>query len=198
MPDESDPLIGIDDTHTAPPIKGEDTRTVPFSALSSERRRASEAKRIADAAEARAKAAEEKAAALESQAAEWRKSHDAWTAHRTAESERSTKALAERLAALPEDVRADIEADIESGTPAAQVLRWIELAERMAGAKPAAQAETTKPASYPSGGRGPGSVPASDELSPEIKRWVESKRPDLAGVSPATVRKMYDKFSGAK
>jgi hypothetical protein len=191
---EDDPLIGIDDTHNAPPVKGEDTRTVPFSALSGERRRASEAKRAADAAEARAKAAEERAAALASEIETYKGSHEKWTAYQTAEAERSTKALAERLAALPEDVRADIEADIESGTPAAQVLRWIERAEKMAGTKPVAQAQT----GYPSGGRGPSGAPAQDELTPEEAAWVESSRPDLRGVAPAVVKKNFLKLGPKK
>lgn len=196
MPEGADPLIDVNEPTDPPPtIKGEDTRTVPFSALSAERRRVTEARKAAETAEARAKALEEAHAKLSADAETWRKSHEAWEAHRTAEGERATKALADRLANLPEDLRADIEAEIEDGMAPAQVLRWIERAEKMAG-----QAAPTAPdkQQQPVGGRSASGSPSPDELPPEVVEWVRTRRPDLAGVSPATVKKMFEKFGPKK
>lgn len=197
MVETADPLSDVIDAHDAPPVKGEDTRTVPLSALSAERRRATEARRAAEAEAARAKALEEAHAKLAADAEEWRKSHEAWTAHRAAESERATKALAERLAKLPDDVREDIEAEIEGGMQPAQVLRWIERSEKMAGTTAQADAAQAKP-TQPVGGRSASGAPSADELSPEVAEWVRTVRPDLASVSAAVVRKMFDKIGPKK
>lgn len=196
MVETTDPLSDVIDTHDAPPVKGEDTRTVPFSALSAERRRATEARRAAEAEAARAKALEEAHAKLAADAEAWRKGHEAWIAHQAAESERATKALADRLAGLPDDLRADIEAEIEGGMQPAQVLRWIERAEKMAGST-AQQAADTKP-TQPVGGRSASGAPSADELSPEVAEWVRTIRPDLASVSAAVVKKMFDKIGPKK
>lgn len=197
MVETTDPLSDVTDTHETTPVKGEDTRTVPLSALSAERRKATEARKAAEAAEARAKALEEAHAKLIADAEAWKKGHEAWTSHQTAESERATKALADRLANLPDDVREEIEAEIEDGMGAAKVLRWIERAEKLAGIKPADETRQEKP-KQPVGGRGAAASPSPDELPPAVKEWVETRRPDLAGRAPAVIRKMYDSFSGAK
>lgn len=197
MVDDVDPISDDAGTHDAPPVKGEDTRTVPFSALSAERRRVTEARRAAEAEAARAKALEEAHAKLTADAEMWRKSHEAWTAHQAAEAERATKALADRLAKLADDVREDIEAEIKSGMQPAQVLRWIERAEKMAASKAADTSAETKP-TQPIGGRSAAGAPSADELSPEIAEWVRTVRPDLASVSAGVVRKMFERIGPKK
>lgn len=55
------------------------------------------------------------------------------------------------------------------------------------------------PVQYPAGVQSPANAAAPDELTPAERSWVETARPDLAAVAPATVRKMFNAFAkGAK
>jgi hypothetical protein len=181
---EGDPDSLIDVTDPPPDVKGEDTRTVPLSVLQVERRKA------ATAAKALAEA-QAKAAALEKERDEYRSGHEAWSKHSAAEKARTAEALSKRIASLPDDMRAEIESDIADGMSEAQILRGLDRAERLS--KLTAPAVEEKP-THPIGGRSAGGAPAADELTPEIKAWVETQRPDLRGVSPDVVRKMHQKL----
>lgn len=177
----------------AVPVQGTDTRTVPLTELQRERQRAAQAKKAAEAAEARAKAAEERAAALAGEVETYKGSHEKWTAAEKAAAEKTSKALADRLATLPDTVRAEIEAEIKDGLSAAQALRWIDRAEALAG-KPAAQAETAKPEGHPAGGRAATGTPAPDELTPEQLAWAKRRNLPAGQMNRATVEVLMKAF----
>lgn len=195
MPDDApDPLIDAPDTHEDPPVQGKDTRVVPFRELERERRIRRDAAKAAADAKTEAEALRARLAETEKERDGYKSSHDAWTKAQEEAKTKATETIATRLAALPDDIRSDLETEIDGMEPAA-ALRWLDRLDKVRGAAPAT--EPAKP-QHPTGGRSASGAPAADELSPEIKKWVETRRPDLAGVNPATVRKMYEKFSGAK
>jgi hypothetical protein len=196
MPEgDPDSLIDVPDTHEDPPVQGKDTRVVPFRELERERRIRRDAAKAAADAKTEADALRARLAEIEADRDKFKTGHDAWTKAQDEARNKATETIAARLALLPEDLRAELETEIEGGMDPAAALRQLDRLDKVRGATPAA--EPAKP-QHPTGGRAATGTPAADDLSPEIKKWVEARRPDLIGVNPATVRKMYDKFSGAK
>ena len=197
MPETADQLLDVTDTHAdTPPITGADSRMIPFRELEKERRQRREAARLAETTRAEADQIKARLAEIEKERDTYKASHDAWTKAQDEARTKATETMAARLAALPDDIRDELEAEIEGGMDPQAAIRWLDRLDKVRGTTPTAAADPVKPV-HPVGGRGAQGAPAPDELTPEMKAWVERRRPDLIGVSPATVRKMYAKFSGA-
>jgi len=112
----------------------------------------------------------------------------AWQAHTAAEVKRAEEANAARIAGLTDAQRGALE-----GLSPTQVAKLLDVMAP-AGNAPATQPAPVKPATYPAGGAAPSGLPSGEELTPAERAWVESERPDLRTVAPASVKKMYKQF----
>ncbi len=145
---------------------------VPLTVVQEERQRAQAARAEADALKARL-------AELEPDATRWRD-------HTVAEAKRLDEANAAALAGLPEAARLAL-SKLDRDNLAAALSAY----GTIAAAQPI---PTPEPPRHPVGGGVQQSAVSPMELTHIERAWVESARPDLRDVSPASVKAMFAKF----
>lgn len=177
MPDAE----SISDVQTPPktdPPAGSSTEAPNAAALLAELQKERKARQALEASAAEfAKAAQERD--------DIAKRHEAYTAH-------VAKANADALAGLPEAARNQLAPLIEGKDPV-DVAQLIGLVRAVQPAPGAVQAPA-----YPAGVQNQAAAAPGLENTPDETQWVETVRPDLRGVSPAVIRKMYKQFGPKK
>jgi len=134
--------------------------------------------------------------ALEAEVADLRKlrdDHSNLSATHSSFVEQMRTHNARRIESLPEHARGIISALPPTSTEV-DIARALDALAPILAAVAAPAAAPAAPV-YPTGVQSPAGVPSPDELTPDERAWVESVRPDLRGVSPAAVRKMFNVFS---